>query len=602
MTKTRTKEVVSTYIKLMEPFLKAGRVDRPFRMYDAVMKAAANPAAFTGDKQAASELIEAITFWETHSSLSTPFPHPNLTWAPSFIGGDRKAIISDLIEDAAKADLDALSRFFVPADREITSGWAAGGQDIHEMFLTGDNPTNRYYLLDPMNDCRMTRYPSGKASQPALEILSAAQHAGTFPDIPIADRLHPWPTVQKSGWDMDLARVEAARILLTDSHAPKHIGTGAERLLKRHKMPTIPVKSYSRLLDICRYVEERVQQFGHGFTVWYRGQPNSYKRNRSLELTPTEWKALMERLKPRLHYLEDDDLLLPTFYRHYGDVWQNASGVRSFFQSLAAWQIVADRMLFNVNRFPTAPDVVLADDVPEHVLAILEQCVADHGATGLRTKMAIVPEPGRAGSLQEMEIWAHHYIVLDDNQEHFIFKRTHNEAQRNATTTLLLQHYGCPTGGLDITFDPERAAMFALGNFSYDPTGAIVRSGTRSPDGKPCIYVMLLKDGRDPFLRSTAMFNGATNDNRINRQRCGILFGTSWACRNFAQRHIALKLELDFNLPSDIDPRMVYPTMTEDPISREIVDAFASAKELLDEHEGTASSAARFPPSVVSSW
>jgi hypothetical protein len=43
-------------------------------MFDAVMEAARNPLAFTGDKDAASALVDAITFWETHSSLSTPFP------------------------------------------------------------------------------------------------------------------------------------------------------------------------------------------------------------------------------------------------------------------------------------------------------------------------------------------------------------------------------------------------------------------------------------------------------------------------------------------------------------------------------------------------
>jgi hypothetical protein len=167
----------------------------------------------------------------------------------------------------------------------------------------------------------------------------------------------------------------------------------------------------------------------------------------------------------------------------------------------------------------------------------------------------------------------------------------------------LLQHYGCPTSGLDITFDPERAAMFALGNFTYSRNGAISRESPSSHNGKPCVYIMLLKDGRDPFLRSHAMFKGANNDNRIERQKCGILFGSSWACRNFAQRYIALKLELDFDLPSDIDPRQVYPTMDEDPISRTIVEKFKSAYAMFGERAGpVAAREARFPPSFVASW
>ncbi|MBR0730372.1 hypothetical protein JQ595_16595 [Bradyrhizobium japonicum] len=160
-------------------------------------------------------------------------------------------------------------------------------------------------------------------------------------------------------------------------------------------------------------------------------------------------------------------------------------------------------------------------------------------------------------------------------------------------------------GRLDTPFRMFDAVMESARNplaFAYDRTGAIVRNSARSSDGKPCIYVLILKDGRDPFLRSTAMFKGANNDNRIERQKCGILFGSSWACRNFAQRYIALKLELDFDLPSEIDPRIVYPTMDEDPISREIVEKFSLACEMLDRHDGSASSEARFPPSFVSSW
>jgi hypothetical protein len=598
---TRTREIIEAYIAHEEPMLKAGRIFRPFIAFDEVMEAASNPLAFTGDKNATSALIDAIAFWETRSTLSSPFPHPNLTWVPSFIGGNQREIVSSLIDEDASTDLDVLCKLFVPADREIMSGWITGSQDIHELFLTGDHPTDRYCLLDPMNDCRMTRYPSGQASQPALEILEAARRAGTYPDIPIADRVEPWPKVQKLGWHMDLARVEAARILLNDSQASRRIGTGAERLLKRHKMPTVPVNSYSRLLDICRYVEEMVAKFGHGFSVWYRGQPNSYKRDRALGLDQASWRIVMERLKKRLHYLEDDDLLLPAFYRHYESLWQSDDGVHGLFHSLAAWQLVSDLMLFDADRFPTAPDVVLAEVVPPHILAMLERYLTEEDSSGFNTKMAIVNEPGRPGSLQDIELWAYHYIVVD-GQEHFIFKRTHNEAQRNATSTLLLQHYGCPTGGLDITFDPERAAMFALGGFAYDRTGAIIRNPAQPHGSKPCMYVMLLKDDRDPFLRSTAMFKGTNGDNRIERQKCGILFGSSWACRNSAQRYIALKLELDFELPPEIDPRIVYPAMDEDPISRTVVEKFKAACESLDEHEGRGSTEARFPPSFVTSW
>ncbi|WP_374030831.1 hypothetical protein [Bdellovibrio bacteriovorus] len=103
-------------------------------------------------------------------------------------------------------------------------------------------------------------------------------------------------------------------------------------------------------------------------------------------------------------------------------------------------------------------------------------------------------------------------------------------------------------------------------------------------------------------MRSPVMFNGANKDNRIERQKCGILFGTSWACRNFAQRFVAIKLELGFDLPAEMDPRIVYPTIDEDPISRSIVEKFGQAYELLGKRTNIAASEPKFPPSFVVAW
>ncbi|WP_374030832.1 hypothetical protein [Bdellovibrio bacteriovorus] len=476
----RTKDILEKYVTLTEPFLKAGNLTTPISAFDAVLDAAKDPLAFTGDEKAATELMRAIAFWEMSSTLSTPYPQPNLTWVPSYIGGDEKAIISSLLDKDAASDLDVLSRFFTPVDRHISSGWYSAAQENHDSLLTGGSPTERYCLLDSLNDCRMTRYPSGEGSQPAFEVLVAALRAGTSPYIPIADTIEPYLKVRKFGLHMDLARIEAARILLQDKHVAHHIGTGAERLLKRHQMPTIPVRSYSQFLAICQYIEGRVQTFGHGFSVWYRGQPSSFKRNRLLNLEMTEWQLLLERLKKRLFYLVDDELLIPSFYRHYGSAWQGLDNVCQQFQSLAAWQLVSNQMLLDGEQFPTSPDVVFAEDLPEKILSLLERCILDQGMTGLNVKMDLVMEPGRSGSLQDMELWAHHYVLLNE-EPFFIFKRTHKNAKRNASSTLLLQHYGCPTSGLDITFDSGRAAMFALGNFIYERTGAISRGRACRP-------------------------------------------------------------------------------------------------------------------------
>jgi hypothetical protein len=216
--------------------------------------------------------------------------------------------------------------------------------------------------------------------------------------------------------------------------------------------------------------------------------------------------------------------------------------------------------------------------------------------------MEIVFEAGRPGSLQEFEPWAYHYAMVD-GAKHFLFKRTHHEARRNATSTLLLQHYGCPTSGLDITADPDCAAMFAFGDFNYNITGAITWGTGRKRDSKRCVYVLLMKDGRDPHLRSSVMFKGSKNESRIERQKCGILFGSSWACRNFAQRHIALKLELDFDVPGSIDPRFVYPLRSEDSLCERIVERFASAYETLGRSlDKGPSPPARYSPSNVDAW
>src|SRR5260370_4173123 len=98
------------------------------------------------------------------------------------------------------------------------------------------------------------------------------------------------------------------------------------------------------------------------------------------------------------------------------------------------------------------------------------------------------------------------YWAIIDGEMRLLFKRRHKMVGKRASGTLLLQHYGCPTSGVDITSDVDVALAFAAGGITVSPTGEYTRISTPSRVDRPIIYIMLLRNIRDPFLNSRQMF------------------------------------------------------------------------------------------------
>jgi hypothetical protein len=125
---------------------------------------------------------------------------------------------------------------------------------------------------------------------------------------------------------------------------------------------------------------------------------------------------------------------------------------------------------------------------------------------------------------------------------------------------LILQHYGTPTGLLDITRDIEIALHFA----QFD------MSGQRPTKAAPVIYVFLLDPNRDPYLDGRKLYDriGAL---RPQRQQCGAMLGATLINTNLYARFIAAQIFLDdFILPENVSHVHLLPDADEDKVLRMI--------------------------------
>jgi hypothetical protein len=131
-----------------------------------------------------------------------------------------------------------------------------------------------------------------------------------------------------------------------------------------------------------------------------------------------------------------------------------------------------------------------------------------------------------------------------------------NPAHVDRKIALILQHYGTPTGLLDITRDIETALHFA----QFD------MSGQRPTKGAPVIYVFLLDPNRDPYLDGQRLYDriGAL---RPQRQRCGAMLGATLINTNLYARFIAGEIFLDdFIAPENVNHAHLLPDIDEDKV------------------------------------
>lgn len=528
--------------------------------------AAADPRLFEGNLDAIGVMASALTSFESQTSISDPFMGLNGTWRPTSFMRDETSMAKDLIAKRIRPfDREVLARFFTVLDGAIEqAGPAADFGAMHARLRDEAEANIRFSLLDPYYDARISHYPDARGSRPGGELFLAGRRDGTLPNVRIGSRSVDYLWARSQGMDLDLGRVEAAELMGSD----KALQWDSRGIRPVHVTAT----SYEHFQRVCdQYADAVTAHAAEGYSLWFRGQSRAFRFPDVLKLSEIGWRATRKRLSQRLTHLEDDDLLIASAFRGFGERWKSQEGIAGLFASLGAWQLVANEMLQNYELFPVAPDVRFASTLAPVVREALEKWRLAPYQSQLNTVLKV-----SMGNDDEPPV-GEHYVVID-GVEHFLFARRHRFDRQNAAGGLLLQHYGCPTGGLDISRAPDVALAFAAGGVGTTSDGRFVRHA--GGVGRPVVYLMLLREGRDPFLPSEAMFNGADHPNRINIQKCGILFGSSSYCRNYAFRHVVARIELDFELPDHLDPEAVYPSRSEDPISDYVCRRFPEAYQI----------------------
>ena len=130
---------------------------------------------------------------------------------------------------------------------------------------------------------------------------------------------------------------------------------------------------------------------------------------------------------------------------------------------------------------------------------------------------------------------------------------------------LILQHYGAPTGYLDITSDPEIGLWFALNTLEHGRYRPHAWSGD-DPAAWPVVYVMALVEDVHPFIDSAALWKD-TDAVRPQRQHCGLLGGSGNLFRNFPACFVsaALRLTPGFVVARSRATSDIFPGPDEDP-------------------------------------
>ena len=158
-------------------------------------------------------------------------------------------------------------------------------------------------------------------------------------------------------------------------------------------------------------------------------------------------------------------------------------------------------------------------------------------------------------------------IDIASEDEEIVAVKDWHLGGRTLQNALVLQHYGCPTGSIDITRDAETALWFALHACQYTNGEMRFEQFTWSgadPSRWPTVFVFPLVP-RHPFLDTESILSGS-DVLRPLRQHCGILGGAGNLARNYGARYISFKFRLapGFMWSSKLSADELFPGPEED--------------------------------------
>jgi hypothetical protein len=136
---------------------------------------------------------------------------------------------------------------------------------------------------------------------------------------------------------------------------------------------------------------------------------------------------------------------------------------------------------------------------------------------------------------------------------------------------LILQHYGAPTGYIDITSDPEIALWFALNRLVDGRYERHAWTGD-DPLSWPVVYVIALLEGIHPFIDSATLLRN-TDAARPQHQCCGLLVGSGNLFRNFPACFVGvvLRLKPGFVVSQPRATSDIFPSPDDDPFLQRLL-------------------------------
>jgi FRG domain len=311
------------------------------------------------------------------------------------------------------------------------------------------------------------------------------------------------------------------------------LGADVKNVFDRSEVPEIMVFSAAELSDLFATIQASATN-SDKVVLWYRGQCEDY-------IIPDRMPLFEMGIVPYGDVC--DSSLIPSLYRSLDSYCDDPNSYTRLHAEIDWWRSAARKLVpppYTV-RHPSQPAKEFSD-LP---------------GANLSWKMTTYRKD--TGEVVDTEVHDHHDSFCEMSRG------------------LLLQHYGCPTGWIDVTSDPSVATWFATHKLMTTTNGLTQCTPhtweTPSPDTWPTIFVLPMLPGIHPVVDTETIARG-TKALRPTRQKCGVVGGAGNLARNFSARYIALKIRLapGFIASEDYSAEYLFPNQDEDACLAHVLD------------------------------
>jgi hypothetical protein len=419
-------------------------------------------------------------------------------------------------------------------EKDIVTGVAAQIPAAASHLWPINMPHAELAVVDPW-------YGRVRASHESRSGFPLIHLARTSANLPMFNQEIPYTKVFLEGsMDLDLGFIEGRIMWL---HLPH---PGISESYAKGVIPEVLVNSPAELMSLTSMLAEKVSiAKSLGYELWFRGQ------NRDYRIAARSSKLVADCL-PYANI--EQSSLLPLAYRSY----DRCNGDLKGFLNLAA------SMLKYWSRKYLKVKPALVEQGRKGSEISLQS--ADGEAT-----LQISMRPGDNGRIISV---ARTFEEGADGSQKLVGVRHWDPTEQTLRLSYMFQHYGLPTGYLDITRNPMVASFFALNSFRPETGGRFQYELAERDTIEPLIYCILTKVGRDDVVDSASAIE-ASSSTRIKRQQCGLLGDSGNLARNYASRNIALKIKLGkgFVVDSRINAEYLFPRPAQDPFLAAVMDS-----------------------------